>query len=183
MKYQVILLFVCVAVFASAAAQDGPPSKTLASTMEVYVFPKDGQQANQQSKDEASCYDWATNNTGNDPFDLQKRSVAEAEQTEEAKAAAQQTGKGAGARGALRGAAAGAVIGEIVDDDASDGAAIGAAAGAIRSRRKARAASVAATEQAEQQGQAKQEATAVQVENFKKAFSVCLEAKNYLVKY
>ena len=40
-----------------------------------------------------------------------------------------------------------------------------------------------ATATAEQQGQAKQQATAGQIENFKKAFSVCLEAKDYLVKY
>ena len=38
-------------------------------------------------------------------------------------------------------------------------------------------------EQAEQQGEAKQQATEEQIGNFKKAFSVCLEAKGYLVKY
>ena len=30
---------------------------------------------------------------------------------------------------------------------------------------------------------ARQQATAEQLENFKKAFSVCLEGKNYMVKY
>ena len=183
MKIHSLLLFICLAMLSTANAQDGPSGKTLASTMDVYVFPKESQAGDQQSKDEASCYEWAAGNSGSDPFELQQQQVAQAEQTEEAIAAAEQTGRGAGARGAVRGAVAGAVVGEIVDDDASDGAAIGAAAGAIRSRRRAQAARAEATEAAEQQGQAKQQATAGQIENFKKAFSVCLEAKDYLVKY
>ena len=163
-----------------ATAQGG---KTLASTMDVYVFPKEAQQSEQQSKDEAACYEWAGDNTGNNPFDLQKQSAVQAEQTEKEKAAAQQAGQGAGARGMLRGAAKGALIGEIANDDASEGAAWGAAAGAMRGRRQSQAAKAQATAKAEQQGQVKQQATAEQIENFKKAFSVCLEAKEYLVKY
>ena len=38
-------------------------------------------------------------------------------------------------------------------------------------------------EQVEQQSQQAQKATAEQIENFKKAFSVCLEAKDYMVKF
>ena len=57
--------------------------------------------------------------------------------------------------------------------DSSQGAAYGAAAGAVAARRRSRAASQ----------QAQQQATAEQVGNFKKAFSVCLEAKDYMVKY
>ena len=176
-----LIMGVCLLGMSAVWAEAG--SKTLAATMDVYVFPKEGQQSDQQSKDEASCYEWAGNNTGNDPFDLQKQSTAQAEQTEKEKAAAEQAGQGAAARGALRGAAAGALIGEIANDDASDGAAWGAAAGAIRGRRMKHAAKSQAKEQAEQQGQAKQQATAEQIENFKKAFSVCLEAKEYMVKY
>ena len=183
MKSSKFFSILCFALISSAFGQGDPPGKTLASTMEVYVFPKEGQATGQQSKDEATCYEWAAGNTGNDPFDLQKQQVAQAEQTEEEKAAAETTGQGAGARGAVRGAAAGAIIGEIANDDASDGAAIGAAAGAIRSRRRARGARAEATAQAEQKGEAKQQATAADIENFKKAFSVCLEAKDYLVKY
>ncbi len=183
MKKYFLPLFIFLVLPATANAQSGPSGKTLASTMDVYVFPKESQAADQQSRDEASCYEWAVGNSGSDPFELQKQQVAQAEQTEEAVAAAQQSGQGAGVKGAVRGAVAGAVIGEIVDDDASDGAAIGAAAGAIRSRRRARTARAEATKAAEQEGQAQQQATAVQIENFKKAFSVCLEAKEYLVKY
>lgn len=158
-------------------------AKSLSSTLEVYVFPKSGQEAPQQSKDEAACYEWATSNTGSDPFDLQKQSIAEVKESEQDKAAAAQAGKGAGAAGAIKGAAAGAIIGEIADDDASKGAGIGAAVGLLRGRRAARAAQDQATNQAEQHSQAKQQATKTQMENFKKAFSVCLEAKDYMVKY
>ena len=180
MKNTITLIVLSLAATSAAYAQGG---KTLASTMEVYVFPEEGQEADQQSKDEASCYEWAVTNAGADPFELQKQSEANTEQTEQAVAEAQQSGQGAGVRGAARGAAAGAIIGEIADDDASQGAAYGAAAGAIRGRRQARAAKEEATEQAVQQGEARQEATEEQIGNFKKAFSVCLEAKDYLVKY
>lgn len=177
-----VSIFILLGIAVSASADQGT-GKSLASSMDVYVFPKDGQQAEQQSKDEYACYEWATSNVGSDPFELSKQKAAQAEETEKAKAAAEQTGKGAGARGAIRGAAAGAVIGEIVDDDASDGAEIGAAAGAISARRKARKAKAQAKDNAEKQSEAKQQATEEQLGNFKKAFSVCLEAKEYLVKY
>lgn len=182
MKIYSILLILCLTVISNACAQDGPSGKTLASSMDVYVFPKEGQQPDQQSKDEAACYEWAVNNSGNDPFALQKQSVAQAEQTEQSKAAAQESVKGSGAQGALRGAAAGVVVGAIADD-VGKGAAYGAAAGGIVSRRRAKKGAKQATSQAEQQGQMQQQATQEQLGNFKKAFSVCLEAKEYLVKH
>jgi hypothetical protein len=162
-----------------------PPTgqKTLAATMNVYVFPNDGQEASQQSKDESECYNWAVQNTGTDPFALQKQAQQQQQQTEQQKQQAQQAGKGAGAGGAVKGAAAGALIGEIASDDAGTGAAYGAAAGVIAGRRKAKGAQKQAAEQAEKQGQQAQQATAEQMTNFKKAFSVCLEAKKYMVKY
>jgi len=183
MRSYLVLPALCLLAIPLTTLAEGSGGKSLASSMDVYVFPKEGQVAEQQSKDEYSCYDWATTNTGSDPFELSKQSAAQAEDTEQAVAAAEQKGKGAGVRGALRGAAAGAVVGEIANDDASDGAEIGAAAGAISSRRKARKAREEAKAKAEQQGEAKQQATEEQLDNFKKAFSVCLEAKDYLVKY
>jgi len=161
----------------------GAQGKSLSSTIEVYVFPKEGQDSAQQSQDEAGCYEWAVDNAGADPFDLAKRDEAEQQQAQAEQQAAQQTGQGAGARGAVRGAAAGALIGEIANDDASEGAAWGAAAGAIRGRRMGRQAQAAAQQQASSQAEQREQATAEQLANFKKAFSVCLEAKNYMVKY
>ncbi len=181
MKQLTLILCMAAMPLSGANAQEG--GKTLASTLEVYVFPTAGQAADQQSKDEAECYSWATSNTGGDPFDLQKQSEQQAQQTEQQMQQAQSGTQGAGARGAVKGAAAGALIGEVTGGDAGDSAAIGAAAGAIASRRRSRAASQQAQQQAAAQGAAQQQATAEQVSNFKKAFSVCLEAKEYMVKF
>lgn len=155
----------------------------LASTIEVYVFPKTGQTEAQQSTDEATCYQWAVDNTGSDPFDLARQDQAAAEQAVADATVAQQSTQGSGVRGAARGAAVGAVVGEIADDDAGKGAAWGAAIGGIAKRRRARAQANQATEQAAVEYAGQSQATAEDLDNFKKAFSVCLEAKDYLVKY
>jgi hypothetical protein len=161
----------------------GAQEQSLASTLEVYVFPAKGQGSSQQSEDEAECYQWAVSNTGTDPFELSKQEAAGQQQAQADAQAAQQAGKGSGAGGAVAGAAAGALIGEIAHDDASEGAAWGAAVGAIAGRRRGKAAQQQTAAQAEQQAAAQQQAIAEQTSNFKKAFSVCLEGKNYLVKY
>ncbi len=189
MKSALVLLLVIGLAAPSAVVSQAPPAsqpsgqKSLAATMSVYVFPNAGQAPDQQSKDEGECYNWAVQNTGTDPFQLSKQSEQQKQQTEQQKAQAQSAGKGAGAGGAVKGAAAGALIGEIASDDAGEGAAIGAAAGLVHGRRQARRAQGQATQQAEAQGQQAQAATAEQLTNFKKAFSVCLEAKKYMVKY
>ena len=138
---------------APAAPPPAPPSgqKTLAATLNVYVFPTVGQDAAKQSTDEATCYNWAVQNTGSDPFSLQKQAQQQATPV----------GAGSGAKGAVAGAAAGMIAG----------------------RRRGQAAQAQATQQVTQQGQQAQQATAEQIENFKKAFSVCLEAQKYMVKY
>lgn len=183
MRKYIFILAVFLVAAATAHAQDKPSGKTLAATLEIYAFPKKGQKPEQQSKDEAECYNWAVTNSGSDPFDLQKQSAEQAKETEKSKARAAETGRGAGVAGAARGAAAGAIIGEIANDDAGKGAAIGAAAGAVRGRRGARRARNNEVARAEQEGQASQQATEEQIINFKKAFSVCLEAKDYMVRY
>ena len=174
-----LLTLIAIAIPSLAHAQQ----QSLASTMEVYVFPAEGQDSSQQSKDEAACYEWAVGNTGSDPFDIQKQEETDKQVAEAEQEAAKQTGQGSGARGALRGAAAGALIGEIANDDASEGAAWGAAAGAIHGRRQGRRAQHESQEQAAAQAEQRETATAEQLENFKNAFSVCLEAKEYMVKF
>lgn len=179
MKSSLLIPFLCLSAISPAFGQD----KSLASTMEVYVFPQEGQTADVQSKDEASCYAWAEDNTGSDPFQLVKQEDTNEQLAEAEMDAAEATGKGAGARGAVRGAAAGALIGEVTGGDAGESAAIGAAAVAVRGRRQARRARGEAEQQAESKAEAREEARAEDLDNFKKAFSVCLEAKDYLVKY
>jgi hypothetical protein len=172
----------------AALAQTAPPpqpaaaQQSLASTLNVYVFPTAGQDAQQQSIDEGTCYNWAVQNTGSDPFALQKQAQQQQQQTQQAQQQAQHVGAGAGAQGAVGGAAAGALIGAIAGDTGK-GAAYGAAAGLLAGRSAGRHARASATQQATQQGQQAQAATAQQIDNFKKAFSVCLEGNNYMVKY
>ena len=179
-----LLLLIAVAAVGTVNADDqAPAQKSLSSTIEVYVFPTEGQDASQQSKDEAECYQWAVQNTGVDPFDLAKQAEQQQQQAAAAQQEIAQAGQGAGAKGAVGGAAAGALIGEIASDDAGKGAAYGAAAGAIVARRRTRRAKAEASQEVEQQSQQAQKATAEQIENFKKAFSVCLEAKDYMVKH
>jgi hypothetical protein len=182
-KNGLVFAIVFLASVSFAAAQSTPgqtQQKSLSSTMNVYVFPTEGQPAEQQSKEEAECYQWAVQNTGVDPFDLQKQAQQQQQQADQAQAEIDQAGQGAGVKGAVGGAAVGAIIGEIASDDAGKGAAYGAAGGAIIARRRTRHAKAEASEQVEQQSQQAQQATAEQIENFKKAFSVCLEAKDYI---
>ena len=169
-----------VSVTAQTAAP--APQKSLASTIDVYVFPTQGQDAQQQSIDEAACYDWAVQNTGSDPFALQKQAQQQQQQAQQAQKQAQQVGAGAGVRGAAGGAATGALIGAIAGDTGK-GAAYGAAAGLLAGRSAGRHANAQAQQQVAQKSQQQQQATSQQIENFKKAFSVCLEAADYLVKY
>jgi len=158
-------------------------SQSLGSTMDVFIFPAEGQDSSQQSQDEAACYEWAVGNTGSDPFELASQEEANEQQALADQQAASQAGTGGGARGAVRGAAAGALIGEIANDDASEGAAWGAAAGMVRGRRQGRAAQQQAQQQAAAQAEQREDATEEQLTDFKNAFSVCLEAKEYMVKY
>ena len=181
MKRLITFLLLFALPFSSGFAQDS--SNTLASTLEVFVFPTEGQDSSQQSQDEAECYSWAANNTGSDPFQLEKDNEQAQAQAEQQVEQTQSATQGAGARGAVKGAAAGALIGEVSGGDAGDSAAIGAATVAIASRRRARSANQQAEQQAEQQSATSQQATDEQIDNFKKAFSVCLEAHDYMVKY
>ncbi len=162
------------------AQSDG--QKSHSSTMEINVSPKSGQDASQQSQDEDACYDHAVQQTGIDPYDLKKEAEQKEQELAQAEKDAEQVGKGAGAKGAVKGAAKGAVIGEVADNDAGKGAKYGAGAGAVRGRRHGRKQQQQAEQQVEQQTQQAKAEYGKQMENFKKAFSVCLEAKDYMVK-
>lgn len=155
--------------------------KSLSSSLNIAAFPQVGQDAQQQSKDEAACYDWAVKNTGIDPFDLQKKAQQQQQQTAQAASQAQAAGEGAGVRGAARGAAGGALIGAVAGD-AGTGAAIGAVTGAVVGRGRKRQAEAQA-QQVQAQGAQAQQATGAQMTTFKKAFCACMEGKKYIAKY
>ena len=168
-----------LALLCSVASLAQAQSQSLSTTMGVSVFPADGQDSTQQSKDEAECYSWAENNSGVDPFALQKQQDANEQQTDAQLAAAQQA---QGGGGVVRGAAAGAIVGEIAGNDVGHSAAVGAAIGGVANRRRNKRAQQQAA-QVEQQAAANAQATEQQIEKFMNGFTACLEAKNYVAKY
>jgi hypothetical protein len=178
--------FFSLTVLALAAATVQAQSsgqQSLAATVGVQVFPAAGQDSSQQSQDEAACYQWAVDNSGSDPFQVQQQEAANAEQAAAAEQQASQAGKGSGARGAVRGAAAGAVIGEVADDDAGKGAAYGAGVGVVAGRRRGKQAEQEAQEQVQAQTQAAQQGSEAQMIAFRNAFSACMEGKQYVAKF
>jgi hypothetical protein len=157
-------------------------TKTLAATLKVYAFPGAGQSATQQSQDETECYNWAVQETGNDPFHVANQAAQAQQQAAQQQQQAKESTSGSAVRGAVGGAAGGALIGAIAGN-AGKGAAIGAGVGAIGNRARAESQAKQASQQAAQQSQAAAKTSAEQMNDFKKAFSACLEAKKYTVKY
>lgn len=176
------LILASCALLAPTLAEPAPAAaqKSLAATLNVYVFPNAGQKPEQQSKDEGECYTWAVAQSGIDPFAQQKAAAAD-----QAAAQQQQQQAAAGAKkggGPLRGAAVGAVIADATGGDGDKGAAAGAALGAIK-KGKQQAAAQQQAQAAQQQAATAAQANAQAMGNFNKAFSVCLEGKKYMVKY
>jgi len=131
-----------------------------------YVFPQNGQSAEQQGQDEYYCHNWSTQQTGFDPTVI-------AQQTPSTTPSQARTGSGA--RGALRGAGRGWVIGEIADGDSGDAALAGAALGGLKGRRDSR-------KEQELQSQQVSNAQHGKQADYFRARAACLEAKGYSVK-
>lgn len=128
-----------VAVIAIATAvQAGPPSLST-NPGNLAIFPAKGQSPEQQRADESAAYDWATKQTGWDPY----QAKALLDQQTQASATAAGAARGGAVKGAAGGALAGVAIGAIAGD-AGKGAAIGATSlgltGGVRSRRAVKAA-------------------------------------------
>jgi len=159
MVSMVIVLLAIITIMGDASAQ------SLSSSLGVVTYPSKGQSAHQQSKDEGECFAWAKQQTGIDPMAV-------------ASAPTQQSGPAAGGgervRGAARGALGGAAIGAIAGDTGK-GAGIGAVVGTMAGGRQARQNKAAKEEQA-------QNAKAGTLQQFNKAFGVCMEGRRYAVK-
>jgi hypothetical protein len=167
-----LLFGLLIILFYSATqllAQDSNKSDgvSIAKNLGIYVFPTKNQSPDQQSEDEFACYKWAVEQSGYDPMNPTK---VEAQKVD--------TGPdGSGIRGAARGAAAGVAIGAICGD-AGKGAAIGAVGGALRGHRRGRIRKGFEQEASEASAEMQNQEL---VDGFKKAFSVCLEGKDYKV--
>ena len=136
--------------------------------LDLFIYPSKGQSKSKQKQDEFECYNWAKEQSGIDPLNLPKIEAAPVQSGP--------TGRAVG--GAARGAAAGAAIGAITGD-AGEGAAVGAVVGGLAGRRAGKA------QQAQANQSAQADATAQEKkmkDNFKKAFSVCIEGKGYTIK-
>ncbi len=140
----------------------------ISQSLKLFVYPSKGQSQDKQKADEFECYKWAMEQSGVDPMNMQKTQAAPA----------QEGPTGAGVVGGAKGAAVGAALGSI-NGNAGEGAAAGAIVGGLAARRRGKQA------QAQQNQQAEANATATdqaKIDNYKKAFSVCIEGKGYTIK-
>jgi hypothetical protein len=155
-----------LAVFlgASAFAQtNSPPIKGMASTVGLYVYPKNHQTSTQQLTDESQCYSDAKSQTGYDP--------------DATTTAAKPEDKKSGDKPVAKGAARGAVISGATGGDPAAGARRGAIIGSVKAKRQDK-------KEADEEKQADAAKTASQqsLDNFKRSLSACLDSRGYSVK-
>jgi hypothetical protein len=153
---------------ATQQAPANPGQSNVAATLHVYAYPNQNQAPAQQAKDESECYNSAQT----------QAAPNQNAQTGQQGQQQGQSGKGSTAKGAAGGAAGGAAIGAIAGD-AGTGAAAGAVGGAAVGHRKKKKAKEKAEEQQQQQQQSQQ---AQATDNLKRAYTACMEARNYTVK-
>lgn len=130
-----------------------PPreSSNVASTLQVYAYPKANQTRDVQSQDESECYQWA------------QGQGAPPEQQQGPQQSTNESGTGVTVSGSSGSAA--------VAGDAGEGAAGNAA---VEHHKKKKAQQEAEKEQQTQQAPA--------TDNVKRAYSACMESRNYTIK-
>ena len=173
------------------AQQPAAPAWSPAQNIGMFAFPKNGQNADQQLKDEAECYGMAKQRTGIDAqapppqgLSAEEKKLAQEQAAENAKQK-----QGGRVQGAARGAAGGAAIGAIAGD-AGKGAAAGAVAGTMRGGMAQRSANAQSKQQAATQTAAAQKKAEEEmlrnhqagIDTFQRAFAACMDARNYSVK-
>ena len=154
----------------------GPP--VIGGGEKLYIVPRDGQSREQQAQDTSYCRIWAEEQTGVDP-DVSK---AKLEMLKEEQMSAVSTRREEPGGRIIRGAAVGAGMGALeknIDDEVGRGAAQGALGAAIISRRQRRQ-----TEQIDDGNIRVQKIRKLesQYEEYRRAFSACMDARGYSVK-
>jgi len=169
-----VIIFLASIYQLNAQEQTTKTTTTTATTTSIskglglYVFPSNQQDQLTQDADEVACYRWAMQQTGVDPINPPQVQAAPVDNSPD----------GSAVMGAATGAAAGAAIGAIAGDTRK-GAAIGSVMGGMRGMK----AKAAADAQQQQQNQAAAAAKEKELmDNFKKAFTACMEGKGYTVK-
>lgn len=164
MKIKIIYISFLISFLTIASIQ----SQSISSSLGLYVFPANDQDAATQEADEMACFKWAKQQSGYDPMNP---TVYKGEEVD-------RSADGSAVGGAAFGAAGGAAIGAIAGD-AGKGAAIGAVVGGVRGRR----AKVVGDERQQQaNNQAAAQASKNAANDYNKAFAVCMEGKGYTVK-
>ena len=139
-----------------------------AVAQELYIYPAQGQSADQQDKDKFECYNWAKRDTGFDPMALPTTSSAPPKGKKKS-------------GGAVTGALGGAVLGGILGDSgksAKRGAVAGGLIGGVRQGSKN-----SKTEQKRSDWERKESANyANNRNNYNRAYSACLEGRGYTVR-
>lgn len=152
----------------AGAQSSSAPVKGMASTVGLFVYPKNSQSASQQLTDESQCYSNAKTQTGYDP-----------NATTTAAAPKKDSTKSKDDHDMAKGAARGAIISGATGGDAAAGARRGAIIGGIKEKRKDKQ----EAEQAQKQADAAKTTTTTQpLDNFKRSMSACLDARGYSVK-
>ncbi len=161
-----------------------------ASAQDLYVFPADGQSQEQTEQDKLACNQWAVGETNYDPRN--PPTAADANPSASAIEEPLLSCSGGGASGAAKGAAGGYVAGKLVNGKTSKSTKLGALTGGVASsqNKKACEAENAQIQQRNQQRRAQAEQQAIASgykppgtpNEYKRAYSACLEAKGYTVK-
>lgn len=147
---------------------------------DIYVYPNQGQGAEQQSQDRYQCHSWAVGQSGFDPS-----TYATAGGPVYVASAAGAHYPPHGDINPISGAAGGAALGALggaIAGDAGKGAAIGAGVGALAgifnaAGNQQRSRSYRAQQQAQVAAALEQDQA-----NYRRAISACLEAHNYTVR-
>ena len=135
---------------------------------EMFIYPNDGQDHEQQEKDRFECYSWAKNHSGFDPMSLPEASTPPPSESKKS-------------GGVVKGAAGGAIVGAIVGDSskyAKRGAAAGALIGGARQSSKNQ--EIEKNRKDWERQQAAEYANSRN--NYNRAFSACMEGRKYTVK-
>ena len=143
-------------------------ASTALCAQELFIYPNQGQSAEQQDKDKYECYNWAKNNSGFDP-------MAPPVATAPPPSGEKKSG------GAVKGAVGGAVLGRVVSGSSKTAkrtAAAGALVGGVRQSSQNQA-----VDAKRQQWEQEQTSQYVNARNsYNRAYAACLEGRGYTVK-
>lgn len=134
---------------------------------DLYVYPKEGQSAEQTDKDKYECYQWAKNDTGFDPMAAPKTTSA---------APSGQTKSGTLVKGGLGGAAVGGIL------SGKSGAKKGALAGGLIGGVHQHQYNKQVDSQRQQWEQQESANYSNNRNNYNRAYAACLEGRGYSVK-